>query len=170
MPLSPIHQVSDEKTEHYMSPKPFPAARYPQTPPPHYMSPRSDVFEKPSSKQQHKPTKERDSHIYYLNTPPRTLPYLPPGQTVDPVYEPIPGADDSSYQSPTKVLPPEVPKRPPTRKRTASRNSLADKLSVGTSTSRDSIDGATDQNQQKKTEDSCDYVEMNSADFGSATI
>lgn len=72
--------------------------RFPQAPPPHYMSPcasHSSMFEKPGRSSTHQ-TQQRDSHIYYLNTPPRQIPPSLPPET-DPVYEPIP-ADESGEQ------------------------------------------------------------------------
>lgn len=163
--LSPLHL--DCIDGHYTSPKPLP--RYPQTPPPNYMSPRSSVLGKPSSQRLRRPTKERDSHIYYLNTPPRTTSHLP--QEEDPVYELLP-EDDGNYQTPRKFLfPPDVPPpRPLSRRRS---NSLADKLSTGLSvaSSRNCLDEpAEKQDPVDLDDDGCDYVEMNSVDFSPATL
>ena len=177
-PLSPLtrppNDILDEKGEYYMSPKPtFPESRYPKTPPPHYMSPRSM-----DKQRQTTPSKERDSHIYYLNTPPLPSPYLPPAR-IDPIYEPIPG--DDCYQSPKLPItfkPPEVPEIPPARKRSVSQEMILqeevtkeemilqeevtkEEMSVG------EFDGLRREN------DHYEYMEMNSAgpvDFGSATI
>ena len=162
--LSPLHL--DHIDGHYTSPKPLP--RYPQTPPPNYMSPRSSVLGKPagkpSSQRLRRPTKERDSHIYYLNTPPRTTSHLP--QEEDPVYEVLP-EDDGNYQTPRKFFPPDVPPRPLSRRRS---ESLADRLSTGLSLSRNCLDESEKQDPIELDEDGCDYVEMNSVDFSPATL
>ena len=137
------------------------------------MSPRSM-----DKQRQTTPSKERDSHIYYLNTPPLPSPYLPPAR-IDPIYEPIPG--DDCYQSPKLPItfkPPEVPEIPPARKRSVSQEMILqeevtkeemilqeevtkEEMSVG------EFDGLRREN------DHYEYMEMNSAgpvDFGSATI
>ena len=174
--LSPLQTNLEEKQDHYTSPKPFPQTRYPQTPPHNYMSPRSSVLGgKPpplSASSSQRQFKERDSHIYYLNTPPRTMPSLP--QEAEPVYEPLPGIE-GNYQIPRRFFPPDVPPRPLTRKRTVSRDTLA---TIGLSTSRDCIDETEEKRAEQQLGDGvttadqegCDYVEMNSVDFSSATI
>ncbi len=167
--LSPLQTNMGEKTDHYTSPNPFPINRYPQTPPPNYMSPRSSVLGK--SQRPRTPTRERDSHIYYLNTPPRTTPSLP-----DPIYELLPDTAEGNYQTPRRFFPPDVPPMPAMRMRTASRDSLADKITIGLSTSKKqhSIDKQEEPIEQptcdKPVEEGCDYIEMNAVDFSSATI
>jgi hypothetical protein len=90
-----------EKNSFYMSPTPQNIPY--QTPPPHYMSPRTSLasnFEK-----QEKPA--RSSHIYYLNTPPHAQ------HRQDPIYEPVPGHDGSSWKPPPV---PPLPLGPPPTK------------------------------------------------------
>ena len=184
--LSPLQTNMNEKTDYYTSPNPFPTSRYPQTPPPNYMSPRSSVLGK--SQRPRTPTRERDSHIYYLNTPPRTTPTLPQRPEADHIYELLPDTTESNYQTPKsayqtprRFFPPDIPPIPATRMRTASRDSLADKLSIGLSTSRNCIleeesiemtheEQECQKREQQTAEEGCDYVEMNSIDFSSATI
>lgn len=91
--------------------------------PSHYMSPRSSRLdrgldkgsscEQLDSKRQLPPTGVgRNSHIYYLNTPPHIpLPPPPPSSDQEVIYdEPVPRFDGVSH--PPEVPPPPPPERP----------------------------------------------------------
>ena len=84
----------------------------------HYMSPRSsrlNVLDKGSTeyldskRQRQSPGPGRNSHIYYLNTPPHIpLPPPPPPPSDEAIYEPVPGFEGLPH-------PPEVAPPPPNR-------------------------------------------------------
>lgn len=167
-----------EKSAVYMEPithKTQYSNRFPQTPPPHYMSPHashSSMFEKPGHSSTHQ-TQQRDSHIYYLNTPPRHIPpsLLP---ETDPVYEPIP-ADESGKQYNTS--PRSHQQKPPVPVRYNRGRKGHDQLKVVEKPLKTqkqlTLEGSERQTPQDINDPDDDYEYMNSVgpiDFSSATI